>query len=270
MGKLDSILIVGCGNMGGAMLRGWLAGGLDPARFTVVDPQLAEAPAGVTLLRELPEQVDGVVVLGVKPQGFADVAAALAPRLAPSTLVLSMLAGIELASLAAALPQARAWVRVMPNLAAALGKSPMALAGRQVDQATQDSVTALLAPLGTAEWIAEAQFDLATALVGSGPAFVYRFIDALAAGGAALGFAPEQSERLALAMVEGAAQLARESSRSPAELARMVASPGGTTEAGLTVLDAQDALARLVQATLQAARDRGAELAAYASAPKEG
>lgn len=269
MGRLDSILIVGCGNMGGAMLRGWLAAGADPARFTIVDPYLAEAPDGVALLRELPERNFDAVLLGVKPQGFAEVATNLAPQLTGSTLVLSMLAGIELTSLAAALPQAAGWVRIMPNLAAALGKSPMALAERGLDAAARDGVAALLAPLGAPEWIDEAQFDLATALVGSGPAFVYRFIDALAAGGAALGFTPEQAQRLALAMVEGATQLARQSPHSPGDLARMVASPGGTTEAGLKVLDQDQALEKLVAATLQAARDRGAELAAYAAASKE-
>ena len=269
MGRLDSILIVGCGNMGGAMLRGWLASGADPAHFTIVDPYLAEAPDGVALLRELPERNFDAVLLGVKPQGFAEVAANLAPQLTGSTLVLSMLAGIELASLAQALPQATGWVRIMPNLAAALGKSPMALAERGLDAAARDGVAALLAPLGAPEWIDEAQFDLATALVGSGPAFVYRFIDALAAGGAALGFTPEQAQRLALAMVEGAAQLARQSPHSPGDLARMVASPGGTTEAGLKVLDQEQALEKLVAATLQAARDRGAELAAFAAASEE-
>lgn len=269
MGRLDSILIVGCGNMGGAMLRGWLTAGFDPACFTIVDPYLAAAPDGVALLRELPQASFDAVLLGVKPQGFAEVAADLAPHLTGSTLVLSMLAGIELASLAQALPQAAGWVRIMPNLAAALGKSPMALAERGLDEAARDGVAVLLAPLGAPEWIDEAQFDLATALVGSGPAFVYRFIDGLATGGASLGFTSEQAQRLALAMVEGAAQLARHSPHSPGDLARMVASPGGTTEAGLKVLDQDQALEKLVMATLQAARDRGAELSAYAAASKE-
>ena len=269
MGKLDSILIVGCGNMGGAMLRGWLAAGVDPGRFTVVDPYLDRAPEGVTLLRELPDRQFDAVMLGVKPQGFAELAARLAQLSASEGLVLSIMAGIELASLAAALPRAAGWVRIMPNLAAALGKSPMALAGQGAGPAVQATVNALLAPLGQPEWIDEAQFDLATALVGSGPAFVYRFIDALAAGGTALGFAPDQSQRLALAMVEGAAQLASHSPHGPADLARMVASPGGTTEAGLKVLDADQAFERLVAATLQAARDRGAELAALAVTTKQ-
>lgn len=269
MGKLDSILIVGCGNMGGAMLQGWLAAGVDPGRFTVVDPLLATVPKGVALLRELPDRQFNAVLLGVKPQGFTEVAATLAPHIGPSTLILSILAGIELASLAKALPQARGWVRIMPNLAAALGKSPLALAGQGVGPAVQSEVNALLAPLGQPEWIDEAQFDLATALVGSGPAFVYRFIDALAAGGTALGFAPDQAQRLALAMVEGAARLASHSPHGPADLAQMVASPGGTTEAGLKVLDADQALEWLIAATLRAARDRGAELAAFAATTKQ-
>lgn len=269
MGKLDSILIVGCGNMGGAMLRGWLAAGANPARFTVVDPYLEQAPVGVTLLRDLPDARFDAVLLGVKPQGFAEVAAKLAVLPASEGLVLSILAGIELSSLAAALPRAAGWVRIMPNLAAALGKSPIALAEQGLDKAGRDGITALLAPLGAPEWIDEAQFDLATALVGSGPAFVYRFIDALAAGASNLGFTAEQAQRLALAMVEGAAELARQSPHSPAELARMVASPGGTTEAGLDVLDQDQSIASLAEATLRAARDRGAELAAFAVASKE-
>lgn len=267
MSRLDSILIIGCGNMGGAMLRGWLAAGFDPARFTVVDPFLAAVPDGVALHRDLPDAVSqDAVLLGVKPQGFAELVDSLAPRLGSGPLVLSILAGIGLESLAAALPGARGWVRIMPNLAAALGKSPLALVAQGSGEADRAAVADLLAPLGTPEWLAgEDLFDLATALVGSGPAFVYRFIDALAAGGAALGFAPAQAERLALAMVEGAAELARHSPHSPGELAQMVASPGGTTEAGLKVLDHDAALARLVEATLRAARDRGAELANLAA-----
>ncbi len=266
----QSILIVGCGNMGGAMLAGWLAGGLDPARFTVVDPVLAEAPAGVTLLRELPGGAFDAVVLGVKPQALGDVAPQLEALVGPETVLLSILAGVELASLAARFPRAGALVRVMPNLAAALGKSPVALAG-QVDPARQAAISALMAPLGAPEWFADdAQFDLITALVGSGPAFVYRFIDALGRGAAALGMEPAQAARLALATVEGAAALAGVSEAGPAELARRVTSPGGTTAAGLQVLDENAALNRLVEATLQAAQARGAELAAAARAQERG
>ena len=261
---MDSILIVGCGNMGGAMLAGWLAAGFDPARFTVVDPVLAEAPAGVRLLREVPAEAFDVVLLGSKPQALGDVAHGLEPS-TRDAIVLSILAGAELATLAAHFPAAGALVRVMRNLAAAIGKSPLGLFGHGLDAAGLAGVQAFLNPLGTAEWLAsEDQLDAVTALAGSGPAFVYRFIAALAEGGAALGLDPAQADRLARSMVEGAAMLAANSADEPAELARRVTSPGGTTAAGLAVLDADQAFLRLIEATLRAARDRGAELAAAA------
>lgn len=265
---MQSILIVGCGNMGGAMLAGWLAGGIEPGRFTVVDPVLPAAPAGVTLLRDLPDGAFDAILLGVKPQLLDEVAPRLAALAGPGTLVLSILAGAGLASLSARFPDAGGIVRIMPNLAAAIGKSPIALAGSGLDEAQRAAVTALMSPLGTPEWLDdEGLFDAATALVGSGPAFVYRFIDALAEAGAALGFPAEQAGRFATAMVEGSALLAAASEHSPGALADRVASPGGTTRKGLDVLDADDALARLVRATLTAARDRGAEMARETQAP---
>jgi pyrroline-5-carboxylate reductase len=261
---MDSILIVGCGNMGGAMLAGWLAAGFDPARFTVVDPVLAEAPAGVRLLRDVPSGAFDVVMLGIKPQALAEVAPALEPA-TRGAIVLSILAGAELATLAAHFPAAKGLVRVMPNLAAAIGKSPLGLFARGLDEAGRAAVQALLAPLGTAEWLAsEDELDAVTALAGSGPAFVYRFIAALAEGGAALGLDPAQADRLARAMVEGAALLAAASPEPPEELARRVTSPGGTTAAGLGELDKDGAFAQVIADTLRAARDRGAELAAAA------
>jgi pyrroline-5-carboxylate reductase len=263
MNDFDTILLVGCGNMGGAMLAGWLAGCMPPSRFTVVDPMLAEAPQGVALLRELPAgRTFDAIVLGVKPQLLGEVAPAVAPLAGPETVVLSILAGVELATLAARFPGAAGLVRIMPNLAAAIGKSPVALFAQGLDAARKAEVAALMAPLGAPEWLAEESlFDLVTALAGSGPAFVYRFIDALAAGAGALGLDLAQAQRLALATVEGAALLAAASPHSPGELARRVASPGGTTQAGLDVLDAEGALARLVEATLKAAADRSAEMA---------
>lgn len=261
---MKNILLIGCGNMGGAMLAGWLGSGMDPAGFTVVDPVLAETPSGVTLLRALPDQHFDAVLLGVKPQLLGEVAPAVVSLAGPQTIVLSIMAGVELASLAARFPAAKGLVRIMPNLAAAIGKSPIALAQRRLGEADVAQVTALMAPLGTPEWFDESQFDAVTALAGSGPAFVYRFIDALAEGAAALGLPPEQAQQLALAMVEGAGALASASEHAPAELARRVASPGGTTEAGLAALDADGALAHLVAATLKAAADRSAEMSAAA------
>ena len=152
----------------------------------------------------------------------------------------------------------------MPKLAAAIGTSPIALAQRGLGEGDVAAVTALMAPLGTPEWFDECLFDAVTALAGSGPAFVYRFIDAMAQGAAALGMPADQAQRLALATVEGAGALASASEHAPGELARRVASPGGTTEAGLKVLDADAALAQLVAATLKAAATRSAEMSAAA------
>ena len=262
---LDSILIVGCGNMAGAMLQGWLAAGVAPERFTVADPARTDIPPGVRGLGAVPagEHFD-LVLLGVKPQLLGQVAPQVEPLAGPQTVLLSILAGVELAVLAGHFPRAGGLLRVMPNLSAALGKSPMALAAQGLDEAARAGLAELLAPLGTPEWVAEAEFDLVTALVGSGPAFVYRFIDALAVAASELGLDEDTARRLALATVEGAAALAAVSPHDPGELARRVASPGGVTQAGLDALDAGGALRGLMLGTLRAARDRSAEMAAEA------
>lgn len=270
----QTFLQFGCGNMGGAMLKGWLAGGIAPETFTVVDPFLEAAPPGVRLLGTAPEGEGAfdMVLLGFKPQQLAQSAAAVRPFVGPQTLLLSILAGVDLSTLRGLFPQARAIVRVMPNLAAALGKSPVALVGESGAGAGGDSTTraqtdALMAPLGQAEWLSgEEQMDLVTALAGSGPAFVYRFIDALAEGAAALGLPRDQADRLALSMVEGAAMLAAGSEHSPGELARRVASPGGVTQVGIDVLDHEGRLVALMTDTLRGARDRSAAMTDQARA----
>ena len=261
----DSILLVGCGNMAGAMLQGWLASGLAPQRFTVADPAPRDLPAGVRKLDAIPgEGAFDAILLGVKPQLLGEVAPQVEPLAGPDAVLFSILAGVELAVLEGHFPRARGIVRVMPNLAAALGKSPIAVAAHGLDEDRRRAAFELLAPLGTPEWIGEEEFDLVTALAGSGPAFVYRFIDALAVAAADLGLPADKAGRLALAMVEGAAALAAGSEHDPGELARRVASPGGVTQAGLDALDEGEALRRLVGKTLRAARDRSAEMAAEA------
>lgn len=259
----SQMLIVGCGNMGGAMLRGWLACGISPSHFTVVDPIAKDLPLGVRHVASTDtlEDVFGTVLLGIKPQMLGSLAPAIRARIAPDALVLSILAGAMTQDLAALFPDTRI-VRLMPNLSASLGLSPLGLFSAALPVPERDALNAFLAPLGTPVWIDdEAQMDAVTALAGSGPAFVYRFIDALAQGGVAAGLPAETSARLALATVAGAARLAAVSDESPAALAMRVTSPGGTTAAGLAVLDAGDGLRNLVEATLKAARDRGAQLA---------
>ena len=265
--RFDSILRVGCGNMAGAMLRGWVAGGIDPSRFTVADPASPELPAGVHGLTAIPQDKPfDAILLGVKPQILGKVATPVAALAGPDTVLLSLLAGIDLAMLAETFPRAGAHVRVMPNLAVEIGKAPVALAASGLADDARAELADLMAPLGTPEWVDEHDFDLVTALAGSGPGFVYRFIDALAAGAADLGLPRDQADRMALAMVGGAAALAAASPHDPAELARRVASPGGMTQKGLDVLDQDSALVSLLTRTLRASRDRGAELAAEARA----
>ena len=258
----QSILIVGCGNMAGAMLEGWLAAGLDKSRFTVVTPSRESVPGDVELLREVPQKRHfDAVLLGFKPYMLGDIAPTLQDVAGEGTSVLSVLAGVQLAALRRHFPQAGAVVRVMPNLACALGQSPIALAEQGLDDAARDALVAFCDPLGTPAWVAEDRFDLVTALAGSGPAFVYRFIDALGAAATRLGLPEEQARDLAITMTQGAASLAAQSAHGPGRLADMVASPGGVTRKGLDVLDDDAALTQLMCETLRAARDRSAEMA---------
>jgi pyrroline-5-carboxylate reductase len=265
MSAFHSILIAGYGAMTSAMLDGWLASGLTGETFTAFGPRPKPTPGGVRFVTHVPAGPFDAVVLGFKPQMLGEAAPALEPLAGPDTTVISVLAGVELASLARHFPRARGLVRLMPNLAAALGKSPNAVVAQGLTAPARIAVTDLAERLGSAEWLAdESQFDLVAALAGSGPAFVYRFVDALAAGATRLGLDPEQAERLAVRMVEGAAALAAASALSPGDLARKVASPEGMTQKGLDVLDEGEALTRLVTETLRAARDLGREMATAA------
>lgn len=244
------------------MLAGWLAAGEAPSRFAVLDPALPEAPDGVALYRDAAEMpgAHDAVLLGFKPQQLASLAPGL-QALTEGRAVFSLLAGITLDQLAAAFPRAEAHVRVMPNLAARINKSPVILAERALGAPARDAAFALFGALGSAVCLEdEAQFDLVTALAGSGPGFVYRFIDALAGAAIDLGLDRPTADALALATVEGAAALAAASDASPATLADRVASPGGMTREGLNVLDDGAALRRLLTDTLAATRDKGAAL----------
>jgi len=255
--------MVGCGNMGGAMLRRWLAAGLDPRRVTAITRSGRGVPACVRALAAAPpDETPAILVLAIKPQQLATVAPALA-HLHPALLV-SILAGVEETTLAASIP-AGAIVRAMPNLPVAIGQGVVALHSATADPAAREAVAALMAPLGLVEWIADAaQFDAVTALAGSGPGFVFRFADALASAGAAVGLSPDQAGRLALATLAGAAAMAAVADEAPAVLADRVASPGGSTRKGLDVLDADAALVTLLTRTLAAAVRRNAEMAAEA------
>jgi pyrroline-5-carboxylate reductase len=257
------LLMIGCGNMAGAMLEGWLAAGADPRMITVVRPSGRVPAPGIRTLTSLPEdEAPALVLLGVKPQKLAEIVPLLAPSLEPETILVSILAGTPLSALRSLFPAPRSIVKAMPNLPVSLGKGIVELhTDAASESAARAEVERLAAVLGHAEWFDdEGLFAAAASLTAAAPAFLYRFVDALAAAGHELGLPAATSARLALAMAEGAAALAARSEHTPEQLARRVASPGGTTEAGLAVLDAEG-LRPLVLRALEASRRRGAEMA---------
>jgi len=255
--------LVGCGNMGQAMLDGWIAAGVDPGHVTVIRPSGRDVGHAVRVLTEYPEdEVPAIVLLAMKPYQLDAVATDLAPILDPQTLLISILAGTEPKSLRQRFPVPHSIVVAMPNLPVRLEQGVVLLNSDTDDATARAFVTGLMASLGHAEWIDDAQlFHLAGDLTGAGPAFLFRFIEALAEAAVGLGLPHEQATRLATAMVEGAAALAAHSSEGPDQLARRVASPGGTTQAGLAVLDEEQALLDLVARTLQASHRRSLEMA---------
>ncbi|KTE19022.1 pyrroline-5-carboxylate reductase [Sphingopyxis sp. H050] len=258
------MLLVGCGNMAGAMLDRWLAAGLDPALVAIVDP-FAKPREGIAHFAALAdwlaaEQGAEWIMLGMKPQQLGEVADDLTPVLTGETHLLSILAGVSLADLALRFPAAKAQVRILPNLAARIGAGVSAFATLgDVDAA---AVAGLLDPLGTVVALADdSTMDLITAFTGSGPAFVFRLIESYAAAGERLGLSSDDALKLAIATFGGSTALLADSGEKPGVLVAQVASKGGTTQAGLDVLDEGGQLAALLTNVLRAARDRGRELA---------
>jgi len=258
------MLLVGCGNMAGAMLDRWLTAGLDAANVAIVDP-FAAPREGLAQFASLAEwrSVGGTadwIMLGMKPQQLGEVASDIADVVTGDTHLLSILAGVSLADLAARFPAAQAQVRILPNLAARIGAGVSAVASS--GDADMAAVTSLLDPLGTVVALADdSTMDLVTAFTGSGPAFVFRLIESYAAAGERLGLSAEDALKLATATFGGATALLADSGEKPGTLIAQVASKGGTTQAGLDVLDSDGQLAALLTNVLRAARDRGRELA---------
>jgi pyrroline-5-carboxylate reductase len=258
--------LAGCGNMAGAMLARWIEEGVDPAHVSAIRPSGAPCGEGIRVTKDYPEdEVPAIVLLGMKPYQLDVAAPALAPILDEETILVSILAGVELASLRARFAKPRTIIRAMPNLPVRIGQGAIGLTSDSKDMTARALITGLMATLGHAEWFDdETTFQLAGHLTGAGPAFLFRFIDALAIAAERLGLPFDQAQRLALKMVEGAAALAAASADDPETLARKVASPGGTTQAGLAILDADGALLDLVERTLAASLARGLEMAAEA------
>ena len=257
------LVLLGCGKMGQAMLAGWLAAGLPPRQGWVVDPHPAPAltAKGVRVNEPLPDGA-ALVVLAVKPQMMPEALPQVAGLAAAGAVFLSIAAGLPLAWFEGRLGADTPIVRAMPNTPAAVGRGISALIANPAGAAALPLAEALLGAVGeTVRLDNEAQMDAVTAVSGSGPAYVFHMIEALAAAGQAQGLAPDLAMRLARATVVGAGELAHTSGETAETLRVNVTSPGGTTAAGLAVLmDPERGLPPLMARTAAAAAARSREL----------
>jgi pyrroline-5-carboxylate reductase len=254
---------VGCGNMGGAIIEGWRTGRIDVGAITIIRPsgKRVEGTTTVTALGEAGPPPK-LVVLAFKPQKLDEIAPELRQYLSAKTVIVSLLAGVEVQSLRYRFPGAGAIVRAMPNLPAAVRRGVTGLYSPDADHGTQQQLNDLFSALGFAMWMADEQkLGALGAVAGAGPAYVARFIDALAKAGVKRGLTQEIASTLAMETVFGTAWMAATNGESMGSVARRVASPNGTTEAGLAVLDRDSVLDELVADTIDAAAARGAELA---------
>lgn len=264
------LLLVGCGKMGGALLKGWLDRDVD-YRVTIVDP--FGLPAGLTDLPNIkqvadfdavPDDVDpSVVVFAVKPQVLPGVIDRYKRFVRPETFFVSIVAGKTIAFFEKHLGKEAAIVRAMPNTPAAIGRGITVMCGNaSVTEAHRDESSVLMRAAGKVAWIDdEGQMDAVTAVSGSGPAYVFQLIETMAESGVRLGLPLELAMDLARETVAGAGELARrQSDERITQLRRNVTSPGGTTEAALEVLRASNGIQPLFDRALKAAADRSRKL----------
>ena len=264
---ITPVLMLGAGRMGGAMLAGWRkAQAFAPSELMIRDPQpsppaLAAGAAGAALNPPEPDLARArTVVLAVKPQLWREAAGEVAAWLAADAVIVSICAGVKTVDIAKAFG-GRCVARVMPTTAAAIGQGTASLFAD--DPAALARAHALFEPLGAVVDLAdEALMHAATAVSGSAPAYLYAFIEALEAAGAAAGLSARDSARLARSTLTGAAALLAEGREDPAELRRQVTSPGGTTQAALDVLLGKDGLPPLLREAVAAAVRRSKELGA--------
>jgi pyrroline-5-carboxylate reductase len=260
------IVLAGAGKMGGAMLTGWIAGGLDPKRAIVIDPYVSDeikalAAKGVRLNPDVKDiGAVAALVLAVKPQMFAEVGPTLR-AIAGSSLVVSIMAGTTIAGIAKAC--GGKVVRAMPNTPAAIGRGiTVAVAASDVSPEQRGLTDALLRATGLVEWVDdESLIDAVTAVSGSGPAYVFLLAEEMARAGIAAGLPPELAMKLARETVSGSGELLRQSDLDAATLRKNVTSPGGTTAAALSVLMADNGFEPLLTRAIAAATARSKELA---------
>jgi len=265
----DPIILIGAGNMGGALLTGWLKSGVPGSSVTVVDPKPSEAmlkliaDAGASHVTGVPPGVTAsVLFIAVKPQVMEAVLPPFKATIGPNTVVVSIAAGKTLAFLEKQLGET-AMVRAMPNTPAMVGRGVTgAFANVKVGERQRQLVQNLLKVSGPVEWVPEeADIDSVTAVSGSGPAYVFYLVECMAEAGRKLGLQADLAMRLARETVAGAGELLHQSPDDASRLRQNVTSPGGTTAAALAVLMAEDGMQPLFDEALEAARKRAQELA---------
>jgi len=254
--------------MGGALLEGWLALGVDPTRIVVMEPQpIASIEAlsarGLRINPDTASVCSDAIVIAVKPQTAPQVMPQMASLTSPSTVVVSIMAGRTIAFLADALPRGAAIIRAMPNTPASIGRGiTVAVPNSSVTSSQQQLADALLMATGAVEWITdESLMDAVTAVSGSGPAYVFLLAESLGRAAEKVGLPADLAARLARATVAGSGELLHRSPVEAAMLRQNVTSPGGTTAAALDVLMAPDGLDPLMERAVVAATRRGRELA---------
>lgn len=261
---MSRILLVGCGKMGSALLEGWLDRGQEPAEILVVEPGGVQAPGQVRVVADaaaIPEAfAPDIVVLAVKPQVMGDILPAYRHH-AGRAAFLSIAAGKTTRSFEDILGQDAAIVRAMPNTPALVGQGMTGLYARpEVSADERAAVQAMVEPTGPWLWVdREADLDAVTALSGSGPAYVFYFIEAMMQAAQDMGLSAEQGRQLAQATFAGATALASQSPDSPATLRERVTSKGGTTYAALSHLEQAGVKAAFIEA-MRAAQRRAGEL----------
>jgi pyrroline-5-carboxylate reductase len=264
-----TLVLVGAGKMGGAMLDGWLRLGFTRERIVILEPRPSpDIEAATKLGVRLNPPADTIrevafIVVAIKPQEAAGVVPTLKPLAGAGALVISIMAGKTLAFLEGALGADTAIVRAMPNTPAAIGRGiTVGVANAKVAPNQKTLAHRLLGAIGAVEWVEdEALIDAVTAVSGSGPAYVFLLAESLARAGAAAGLPPDLAARLARATVSGSGELLHQSSLDAATLRQNVTSPGGTTAAALGVLMAADGLDPLLEKAIAAATRRSKELA---------
>jgi len=262
-----TILLAGAGKMGGAMLTGWLNAGVALSRIAVIEPHISDDLRKLVALdlRVNPTADEAgplaALVVAVKPQSFADAAPLLKAFTTPSTLVVSIMAGMTITKIGAGC--GGAVVRAMPNTPAAIGRGMTVAAPAPAVTAVQRAFAdALLRSTGEVEWVDdEGLMDAVTAVSGSGPAYVFLLAEELAAAGIAAGLPAELATKIARATVSGSGELLHQSDLEAAILRKNVTSPGGTTAAALDVLMGKDGLKELMTRAIAAATKRSKELA---------